>query len=276
MTPTSDQPSQRTIPSAPTRRELRSHPAVRNYTLFCTAALFLLVVCLADHGLGWWSLTPALIGGVALLAQGSGGPPLVLLSLAGLVLIGPRYSYLWRYPYWQRGKVPTMMDLVLCVAVLAYVVGHYRLLALVRHVFPHDPRRLSSSPPKMGGGREGDPARRRSADLVSSRELVLLLLTLPLWTCLAVVVWSWIMEETTPWGMEPEVWQALRLVWGGLTIVAATGTVASYLRQITATPEESLLYLQDQLWRHTRREQGRLNRWLAWARLRPRRGREQS
>jgi hypothetical protein len=167
-----------------------------------------------------------------------------------------------------------MMDLVLCVAVLAYVVGHYRLLALLRHVFPLDPRRRSSSPPKMGGGREGDPARRRSADLVSSRELVLLLLTLPLWTSLAVVVWSWIMEDTTPWEMEPEVWRALRLVWGGLAIVAAMGIVAGYLRQTLATPEESLLYLQDQLWRHTRGEQGRLNRWLARVRLR--RGKEKS
>jgi hypothetical protein len=31
------------------------------------------------------------------------------------------------------------------------------------------------------------------------------------------------------------------------------------------SPEEAALYLQDELWRQTRREQARLNRWLAWA-----------
>jgi hypothetical protein len=76
--------------------------------------------------------------------------------------------------------------------------------------------------------------------------------------------------------MTKEVWQALRLVWAGLAIVAATGAVAGYLRQTLATPEEGLLHLQDQLWQHTRREQGNLHRWLARARLRARRGRERS
>ena len=30
------------------------------------------------------------------------------------------------------------MDLVLCIAVLGYVVGHYRLLSLMRNIFPAD------------------------------------------------------------------------------------------------------------------------------------------
>ncbi len=270
MMPISGQPPRRIIPSMPTRRELRSHPAVRNYTLFCMAALFVLVVCLADRGLDWWSLLPALIGGVALLAPWSIGPPLVLLSLTGLMVASTRSSYLWRSPYWARDKVPTMMDLILCVVVLAYIVGHYRLLALMRHLFPEMADRKSTS------HGQADPARRRSATLVSVREIILLLLALPLWTSLAVVIWSWIMEDTAPWDMEKEAWQALRLVWAGLAIVAATGCVAGYLRQTRATPEESLLYLQDHLWQYTRGEQGSLNRWLARARLRGQRGRGQS
>ena len=44
-------------------------------------------------------------------------------------------------------------------------------------------------------------------------------------------------------------------------------------RQMTAAEGE--LSLQDTLWRETRREQRRLNRWLAWAELRRRR-KEQS
>jgi hypothetical protein len=40
--------------------------------------------------------------------------------------------------------------------------------------------------------------------------------------------------------------------------------------------EEATLLLQDTLWLETRREQGRINRWLAWARLRSRRRKELS
>jgi hypothetical protein len=259
--------SQRGIPKAPTRRQLRSHPAVRNYTLFCLAALFLQVVCLADRGLDWWCLMPALIGGASLLAHWSLGPPLLLFALTGLMLAQTRFR--WAYPYWARDRVPTMMDLILCAAVLAYVMGHYRLLSLVRHVFPPDPRRTP-------GSRYVDPARRRSADLVSGWEMALLVLALPLWTVLSVVAWGWLIEDTAPLGLGREAWRTLRIIWIGLAIVATTGAVAGYLRQSLAGPEESLLYLQDQLWRQTRREQGSLNRWLAWARLRAQRRRERS
>jgi len=58
--------------------------------------------------------------------------------------------------------------------------------------------------------------------------------------------------------------------------LAVAGITASYVRLASATPEESLLYLQDQSWRHTRREQGNLNRWLTWARLRVQRKKESS
>ena len=243
------------------------HPAVRHYTLFCLAALFLQVVCLADRGLDWWCLLPALIGGVALLAHWSMGPPLLLLSLTGLMLTQTRYR--WSYLNWARDPTPTMMDLILCAAVLAYVMGHYRLLSLTRHIFPPDARRLS-------GDGFADPARGRSADLVSGWEMALLVLALPLWTVLSVVAWGWLIEDMGPLGMTREVWRMIRIVWAGLTIVAVTGVVAGYLRRTLATPEESLLYLQDQLWRQTRREQSSLNRWLTWARLRAQRRRERS
>jgi hypothetical protein len=53
-------------------------------------------------------------------------------------------------------------------------------------------------------------------------------------------------------------------------VLAATAALLGYLRWARATPEESLLYLQDQAWAATRSEQRRLNRWLIWARLRRR------
>ncbi len=95
-------------------------------------------------------------------------------------------------------------------------------------------------------------------------------LALPAWAGLAVMVWTWMMEEgVPPLDMRSEVWRVLRIAWIALASTAATGIVAGYLRRTMATPEESLLYLQDELWRQTRREQSSLNRWLTWARCAP-------
>jgi hypothetical protein len=241
--------------------ELRSHPAVRNYTLFCLSALFLLVVCLADRGLEWWCLAPALIGCLTLLTHWEHGPPLVLLSLAGLLGMSGSPART-TYVGWSRFQRPTLVDLMLCAAVLAYVMGHYRLLSLMRRIFPADPQR-----------RRSDPVQRRSADLVTGWETALLGLALPVWTGLAGVVWMGATEEGPPLNMPREWWRVLRLVWAALAVLAAAGIAVSYLRQTTATPEESLLYLQDQCWRQTRREQTILNRWLTWARWRAQRKR---
>lgn len=244
-------------PSGSTRRRVRAHPAVRHYLLFGMASLFVVVVCLADRGLGWWCLLPALIGAIALLAEWGFGPPLVLISLTGLLLSVPRPRY--GYIYWSREQVPTLLDVVLGAAVLGHAMAHYRYLALVRHVFPPDPR-------QSHGGR-ADAGRRRSADLVGPREMALVALALPVWTALAVMVWGWAVENLPPLDMSRELFRTLRIIWAGLAIVGATAVVAGYLRQAAATPEESLLYLQDVAWRGTRREQSQLNRWLAWARL---------
>ncbi len=132
-----------------THGQLRSHPAVRNYMLWCLAALFLLVVCLAGRGLEWWCLVPALIGCLALLMNWHHGPPLVLLSLAVLQAMPGSRAH-WSYWGWSRFQTPTVTDVVLCLAVLAYVVGHYRLLSLMRHIFPPDSRRPRGSQRRPG------------------------------------------------------------------------------------------------------------------------------
>lgn len=250
---------------------LSNHPAVRNYMLLSLSALFLLVVCLADRGLEWWCLAPALVGCLALLTHWSHGPPLVLLFMTGLfVMANPRSRAV--HTDWPRLQTPTLMDLVLCIAVLAYVVGHYRLLSLMRNIFPLDPRRRTS-----------EPWQRRSVDLVTGREMALLGLMLPLWTGLSFMVWAMeLMDLATPPARQIDATQSLDLprelgfVWAALAVLAAAGTLAGYLRWITATPEEQLVYLQDQCWRLTRREQSSLNRWLTWARLRAQRKKESS
>jgi hypothetical protein len=264
-------------PQSETVWELRSHRAVRNYTLFCLAALFLLVVCLANRGLDWWCLVPALVGCLTLLTHWSHGPPVVLLSLVGLMGLSGTYSRWspysrWNYTVWSRFQTPTLMDIVLCMAILAYVLGHYRLLSLVRNIFPPDPRR-----------RHIDPSQRRSADLVSGWEMALLGLSLPIWTGLGLAIWTSGMIDFSRYSGRrwetaslQDLLRELGLVWAFLALLAAAGIAVSYMQWTTATPEEQLIYLQDQCWRPTRREQGLLNRWLTWARLRVQRKKEPS
>jgi hypothetical protein len=74
--------------------------------------------------------------------------------------------------------------------------------------------------------------------------------------------------------MLPEAWRILRFVWMYLIVLAVATVVLALQRLSRAGPAASLLYLQDQVWRHTRREQGNLNRWVMWARLRARRKKE--
>ena len=58
---------------------------------------------------------------------------------------------------------------------------------------------------------------------------------------------------------------------GGPGGTSAASSVLGYLAWIRMSPAEATLYLQDVAWRETRREQTRINRWIAWAKLKKRR-----
>ena len=52
--------------------------------------------------------------------------------------------------------------------------------------------------------------------------------------------------------------------------VVVASAFLGYWRSAAQTREQAALVLQDAVWAETRGEQRRLNRWLAWARLRRR------
>ncbi len=242
----------------------RSHPAVRNYTLLCLAALLVLTLGLAQLDVGGLALLPLLAGSIAVAACWSIGPPLVLLCLSG-VLFGQLRA---------RGRgllsgIPESFaaDLAVSIATLVFVVGHYRLQSLVRFVFPPDYRRKRPRKP-MPGLRLPPPEQPRSPDFVGQAELLQLALAALVFGALASAAWGVLVRQDPPLGFADREWWALVLIWAGGTLFAVAGTVSGYLRLRRSTPVESLVYLQDQIWRQTRREQSRLNRWLAWARLR--------
>jgi hypothetical protein len=257
--------------------DLRSHPGVRGYTLLCVFALLVLiwVLVLVTNGLELWSLLMVLTAIAALVAHWRMGPALLLGCLTILLVAQARFR--WRF-FGLPAPSSGLPDLVLCAAVLAYVAGHYRLQSIVHHVFPLDPRQRKG---RTGLGESGmktrehsAPSSARSPGLVTSWEIGQLVLTLPLWPLAAYLLWIRLALEMPELNVPLPVWRLLLVLWLiGLALVA-TGTVFAYLRRAQATPQENLLFLQDQVWRQTRGEQSRLNRWLVWARRRGQRGRE--
>lgn len=241
--------------------DLSSHPAVRGYSLVCLLALLALTVLVTDRGLGWWGLMPVLLGAAALLFRWSVGPPLVLVTLAVLLAAQARF----RNPRLGWPQPPVAADLGICLVVLAYSAGQYRLLALTRHVLPPDTRRRALPGQARAAAREGP---RRSPEAVGPWEVPALLLSLPLWALLAAAFWVRLQLEEPLEDLPPVVWRALLLAWVFGLGLAVTAAGLSYIGMGQAPRAEARLFLQDQAWRETRKDQARLNRWLVWARLR--------
>jgi hypothetical protein len=264
-----------------------------NYTVVCLFALVVLTSVLLHIGIGIWCLLPAMVGLVAVGTYWRAGPPLVLVSsaclllmhragmdpyrfLAGLVL--PGHFGMPQEWAWHDDNI--FLDIVLALAVLAYTVAHYRVLSLVSHIFPPDPRRREQ-PPTPPGSRRRPPSRvveqKRSPETVEPRELLTLLLSLPLWAGLACLLWDRLTAgESLQAGEGADLWLGIVVVWTVGLLVAGTTVLLRYLGQSQTTVEENLLYLQDQVWLQTRREQSRLNRWLVWARQRAQRRKERT
>src|SRR5581483_9909399 len=96
------------------------------------------------------------------------------------------------------------------------------------------------------------------------------LLALPIWTGLAQVLWLVLPQTAGNPGLIVPVWRVILWLWifGGIALLATSGF--AYWHRSTMSVEEATLFLQDTLWRETRGEQRRINRWFAWARVRAR------
>jgi hypothetical protein len=107
-------------------------------------------------------------------------------------------------------------------------------------------------------------------------EVGLLVMSLPLAPLLAQVFWAGLAPPREMLGLPARLWRFLLVGWSLGLGVFVTAAVLRQWRRRLMTPDEAALLLQDTLWHETRREQRRLNRWLAWARLRRRPRKEPS
>jgi hypothetical protein len=243
-------------------------PLFNTYAVVCLGALAVIFLIEVQRGIRLTTPLLLAMGLAGVLVRLRGGPILLLVTLtAGFVLEQYQVEGLgWRW--YVRPRAFQVSDVVLCGAVLTYVASQYRLQALTRHVFPLDPRRREPVPGRPGKKRL--IRRARSARLATAEEAALLLLLVPVPALLAQACWLLLARPWSIFGLPHPVGRLLLLGWalavGGFVGAALLGHWRS--RQMTG--EEAELFLQDTLWQETRREQRRLNRWLAWSQLRRR------
>jgi hypothetical protein len=242
---------------------------LRDYQFLAAGALAVCgMVLYFDRPGVWWALVPVLIGLVGVLLGWSAAPGLYLVTLAGALVYHARMYPVVVFPEQRPSPLPTVL---LAAASLTYVAAQMRVLTLMRHGVPPDPRRHLRPPGQRVRGRWFLPAppAGRSAARVGAGEMAGLLAGAVVFAVVAFLLLTRLTVEDSPQPnlLPAEWWQIALVLWAAGVGVAAAYAFLSYLGRANASPEESALYLQDQLWTATRGEQRRINRWLTWARL---------
>jgi hypothetical protein len=259
----------------------------RTYAVICLLSLLLVVILMMLDGMGVWSVLPMLVGGVAFLMRWRTGPPLVL------------FIFLWMAPTRYAGYLPesflaavagwtefgharaferstNLEDILICAALLTYAVSCYRSLALSHSVFPQEYQRVVGfNAQQKQSGMPLKPLVPRPGEPFDPREMPILFGVLGGCLVLGFGIWalSWYLPPQL--GRTQEEWRNIMFFWVLSLVLALVLAYFRYQARRRAPLEENLLYLQDQLWRQTRREQGTINRWLVWARQRWQRRKEQ-
>jgi hypothetical protein len=234
--------------------------------VFCLAVIFLIQL---QAGLVLTNVLGVMAGALALVYRLRLGPMLVVVLVAA--------AQLWLQIGWGRyvdagGRRGAMelADVVLCVALLGYVVGHYRLQGIWYHLLPVDVRQRSGAPRRAFPWiRKQTPVlqEKRSPGQITAREIAWLVATLPVWAVVAQLAWALIPQESHSFGLPPRLLQILLVLWLLAVGFWMAGAVLDFWKHRRHDPATAQLYLQDLLWRDTRGEQRRVNRWLAWWKL---------
>ena len=242
---------------------------VRDYSLLSFASLLILGLVLFLEDLHLWALLPILVGCLSVLRAKGGGPALTLFPL--LLILAFR-NWILGIPWFYRIPSSPLPDALFGATLLLYVVAHSRLLTLRAHAVPGDARRGFAPKDERVQGRWLLPATetKRPPGKVEPMEFVWLLASVPVFLGVAYFVWInvIVLGGTERFWLFPEQRRALILTWmAGIALILGY-TINGYLRRARASREESLLYLQDQLWDATRGEQKSITRWVTQARIR--------
>ncbi len=262
-------------------RVLFNDPAVRNYMFAGLSSLAMIFLILFQQGSDLGGLLVVVVGVAGLLLRWLPTPLFVLLLLTYFMVFpfgipGEAFENRWEI---EEGRF-RLTDILMALAVLVYVVSHYRIIGIVQQVVAYE-----------GAVRRNDePATRRPAALVAPSELGVVLLLAAGLVILGQLVW-WIVNsvEITPtntfpfsWvgegrslrrtepsaGLPPGTTRFMALVGLGAFSVLIGRLVFGYWRLRTMGAAEGGMILLDDGWSETKRERSRLETWRIWGRRR--------
>jgi hypothetical protein len=168
---------------------------------------------------------------------------------------------MWIYwPVLPPRSTSLMSDLILCAAIIGYLMAQYRILGLHVAILPADP------------SRKGEPPTVRDSQSVPGHEPFAALLLAGAAAIGSLFVWQLTTLIRAPWGLSPSYWRVELLVWILAVGVILTASILGYFSWRRQSRAEALMVLRDEFWRQTRGDQRRTNRWRAWARRRAERG----
>lgn len=250
----------------PSPSELGNDPAVRNYVVLCLGSMIALLAALVLQGMGTSSLIPVLIGIMGVVTRWRAAPILVILSHSALYYVEMLGIYLTQ----QIEVFPDVKvgDLLMAAAILCYTAGHYRLQGLIREILPREAQRPSRRMIREHVGSTELPPRRSTAAVPPGE--IGNVAPLTAWVAAALLVWVFLLVPSPRLVgyYDVRITRAFLLVWiVGVGLLVA-GSLLRYLSARYLGRQEAMLWLQDQFWRETHREQRSVNRWRAWTRLR--------
>ncbi len=242
-------------PKAPPRITQRHYQALGGLAL---AAIFLtqLQATGIREGALLANLFVLLLGAVSLLYRVRLSPVLVLCAIAAPIL-AEQYQVNQYSVDFRTFRPLDVADVMVCIATLTYLIAQYRLHGLWFGVLPADPR---LSP--------GEAARSEAS--FSPMELLGLIVPVPAAALLAQLACLLLRQHWTLIDLPPRWKQFLAVAWTLLLAMFLAAHAFRYWRRLQMDRTTALLMLQDILWRETRSEQQRINRWIVWTKLRAR------
>jgi hypothetical protein len=275
-------------------RERLGHPLSRFYLLSVIGGLLILALVLTERDLGCSAFALVLLGAAGLVTK-SRLVPIVFLGLLtailmaradGIDLMSVCFQFFFDGVRHRgfRGRLAgadqsilgpnQLFDALLALAVLVYFQGHYRLYGLLGSALPGEGREKRSARDPLP--RDPGPDQALAGADQSTKEGFQGLATLILVVVLATFTWVVVYHTEPLTDVTRETWWILLLVWLLASALIVTTTVARIIFWRTAPPEVHRLYLQETLWRETRSDQARINRWLMAARLKAQKRKERS
>lgn len=239
-------------------------PALLGYLVTAAAGLLVYFFLMSAQGGDIIALIAILFALLGLFAKWTGAPVVVLIltayglsdpgffSLLNLVGTGKWLSFAVAGGF-------NLEDVLLATALLAYVVGHYRLNALLGEAMPKDPsaRREVVMPAPVS----------RPLTQVGPEELPRTLIVGG--ACVIVGQLGWLAVTVIERGMRPHevsagTGRAMVLLWGLGSALMVVSAGLTYLRMIRMSPAEASLVVRDEAFHETRRETDRVERWRKW------------